>query len=213
MALVKCTKKLKEHVETKINALFQERINVAVQPQEITAQEIAEQVYSSIHTPERLVAMEDLQSIYDNARFMQTSNDFRFSIKYECDGVWQERNISGKFNPAKKMINEFGNSWSSGPTLNNLPITITQPLIDAQKRVNVVMNDRQAFHEAFQKAWSSVKSVNELVKLWPAVVELLEGTDVITRINKKQDRAPKSETPAFDPADLSVQLLKAKIAK
>jgi hypothetical protein len=84
-------------------------------------------------------------------------------------------------------------------------------MIDADTRRRSVIAEREAFKVDFAKAYEQVRSVNELIKIWPAVIELLPA-GTMDRINKKT--GPRVFNPeAIDAAGLSVQLLKAKVAK
>jgi hypothetical protein len=109
------------------------------------------------------------------------------------------------------MIHAFMYAYGSIPELTNVSQDIKQAINEADKRWHAVKDDKESFKEAFSNAWKKVKSVNELLKAWPAVSDLLPP-DVIQRVNRKSGpRTKKEET--FDAAALNVQLLKAKVAK
>jgi hypothetical protein len=209
MALVKCTKDIKTHAHTKIDELFSERITLAYALKGMTEKQIADEVYARVHTPERIKVMQEMAADISSAySILGNSNDFIFDA-HPAEGI--ERRITRKFSASIPMLNGFGNSYHA-PNVHIFSVEAKQAMIDASVRRKVVIAEREAFKGQFNAAYDKVRSVNELVKLWPAVIELLPpGT--MDRINKKLGPREPTNAEAIDAAGLSVHLLKAKVAK
>jgi hypothetical protein len=109
------------------------------------------------------------------------------------------------------MLHGFVYQYGDPPELTEAPEEVKQAIDEADKRWHAVKQDKEDFKNSFSEAWKKVKSVNELLKAWPAVSDLLPP-DVITRVNKKSGPRVKKEE-VFDASVLNVQLLKAKVAK
>ena len=207
MALVKCTKQVFEHVNQKIDMLFQERLVEAFKLRGMTDTDVAELVYMTTHTPERLKAAKSLEEMYKGNSLLHSSETFRFKLSTGAT----KRRFEAKLRTTKKMLHGFAYQYGDPPELTEAPEEVKQAINEADQRWHAVKKDKDAFKEAFGEAWKKVKSVNELLKAWPAVSDLLPP-DVIQRVNRKSGpRVKKEET--FDAAALNVQLLKAKVAK
>ena len=72
MALVKCTKAVFEHVIGQIDRLFQDRLVEAVKLRGMTEVGVAELIYASTHTPERLAAAKLLEEMYEGNQILHT---------------------------------------------------------------------------------------------------------------------------------------------
>ena len=207
MALVKCTKAVFEHVNGQIDRLFQDRLVEAFKLRGMTETDVAELIYATTHTPDQLKAAKDLEAMYEGHTLLFTSDVIRFKIRVDT----VVRKFETKLKSPKEMLHSFMYSYGDPPELTNAPLEVNQAIVDASQRWHAVKKDKEEFKEAFNDAWKKVKSVNELLKAWPAVSDLLPP-DVITRVNRKSGpRVKKEET--FDAAALNVQLLKAKVAK
>ena len=207
MALVKCTKAVFEHVNQKIDMLFQERLVEAFKLRGMTDTDVAELVYMMTHTPERLKAAKSLEEMYEGNQILHTSENFKFKINTGTT----KRKFEGKLRSSKEMLHGFVYQYGDPPELTEAPEEVKQAINEANQRWKAVKKDKEEFKEAFSEAWKKVKSVNELLKAWPAVSDLLPP-DVIERVNRKSGPRVKKEEP-FDASTLNVQLLKAKVAK
>ena len=207
MALVKCTKAVFEHVIGQIDRLFQDRLVEAVKLRGMTDIDVAESVYASTHIPERLAAAKLLEEMYEGNQLLHTSDNFRFKINTETT----KRKFEVKLRSSKEMLHGFVYQYGDPPEIKGASEEIKQAVNEADKRWHAVKQDKEDFKNSFSEAWKKVKSVNELLKAWPAVSDLLPP-DVVGRVNRKNGpRSKKEET--FDAAALNVQLLKAKVAK
>jgi hypothetical protein len=194
-------------VNGQIDKLFQDRLVEAFTLRGMTDTDVAESIYALTHTPERLQAAASLEEMYAGNQLLFTADSFKFKLN---TGV-TKRKFEAKLRSPKKMLHAFVYQYGDPPELTEAPEEVKQAINEADKRWHAVKDDKESFKEAFSVAWKKVKSVNELLKTWPAVSDLLPP-DVITRINKKSGpRTKKEET--FDAAALNVQLLKAKVAK
>lgn len=208
MALVKCTKEIKSHVTAQIDELFKGRIKKAYELKGITELEVAEEVYSRIFTLNRVKAMQEITAeITGNFKLLFDSKEFTFTVKLAAG---TERKIAINWANSRQVLAQFTSAYNA-PEISQLTAATGQAIIEASARRQAVVKERENFKADFNRALEQVKSVNELIKLWPAVVELLpEGT--MDRINRKTGPRIKTEE-VFDAAALNVQLLKAKVAK
>jgi hypothetical protein len=208
MALVKCTKEIRTHVIEKIEALFKERITKAYELRERTTEEIAEEVYSKIFTPDRLKVILEMEAgITKNCKQLHDSRDFSFVARTP---IGAERKISVTWGKLRPCFAEFTSSYNV-PEVRNLTAESIKAIEEASQRRRAVMDEREAFKAGFTQAVDKVKSINELIKLWPAVIELLPA-GTMERVNRKTGPRVK-QGDLFDAASLNVQLLKAKVAK
>jgi len=207
MALVKCTKQVFEHVNGQIDKLFQDRLVEAFKLRGMTDVDVAELAYMTTHTPERLKAAKDLEAMFAGNQILYTGENFKFKI----DTGTTKRKFEAKLRSAKEMLHAFVYQYGDPPELTEAPEEVKQAIDEADKRWHAVKQDKEDFKNSFSEAWKKVKSVNELLKAWPAVSDLLPP-DVITRVNKKSGPRVKKEE-VFDASVLNVQLLKAKVAK
>ena len=208
MALVKCTKEIKTHVQKQIDELFRDRINKAYELKGKTTQEIAEEVYSRIFTPERITTLRAVEKeIVGNVKLLYDNKDFAFVAKLPDD---VNRKIEASWSKERPALAQFSSAYHT-PEISGLTTESAQAIIEASQRRKAVVADRDQFKAGFTQAFDQVKSVNELIKLWPAVVELLPA-GTMDRVNRKNGPRTKTEE-VFDAAALNVQLLKAKVAK
>jgi len=208
MALVKCTKQVFQHVNEQIEKLFSVRLSEAFKIRGMTELEIANTVYALTHTPERIKALEEMQDSYEGSHLVFRTNTMRFRLPSKNTS---RRAFEVQLSTEKPLIHAFMSQYGEVGLVKNAPPEILTAVLEAQDRYDAVKKDQQSFKEAFSEAWKKVKSVNELLKAWPAVSDLLPP-DVIQRVNRKSGpRVKKEET--FDAAALNVQLLKAKVAK
>jgi len=210
MALVKCTKQVYEHAISEIDTLFSDRLVEAYKLRGITIREIADYVYKSTHTPERLTAIQDIESIYEGHKLLYNSESMRFTLSTNSSPVIS-RQFDIKLTPPRNLLHAFSVSYGPAAVLKNASYQIEMAIIEAHNRREAVLTDKKNFKDSFDAAWKKVKSLNELVKAWPAVTELLTS-EVITRINRKTGPRTKKEE-VIDASSLNVQLLKAKVAK
>jgi len=173
----------------------------------MTDTDVAELAYMTTHTPERLAAAKLLEEMYESNQLLHTSDNFRFKINTETT----KRKFEVKLRTSKEMLHGFVYQYGDPPELTEAPEEVKQAINEADQRWHAVKKDKEEFKEAFGEAWKKVKSVNELLKAWPAVSDLLPP-DVIERVNRKSGPRVKKEEP-FDASTLNVQLLKAKVAK
>jgi DNA polymerase III sliding clamp (beta) subunit (PCNA family) len=199
---------MKSHVLHKIDELFKDRINNAYVLREMTEQDIANEVYERVHTPARIKIIEEMAAdVAEKFSILSSSSEFYFDAQ-PTQGI--ERRITGKWNKSKPMLPVFSNNYHA-PDVKTFTEDAKKAMIDADTRRRSVIAEREAFKVDFAKAYEQVRSVNELIKIWPAVIELLPA-GTMDRINKKT--GPRVFNPeAIDAAGLSVQLLKAKVAK
>jgi len=208
MALVKCTKQVFQHVNEQIDRLFSARLSEAFKIRGMTELEIANKIYDLTHTPERVKILEEIQSTYEGPQLVFRSNTMRFRLPNKNTS---KRSFEVQLSREKPLVHAFMTQYGEVAFIKDAPPEVLTAVLEAQDRYDAVKKDQQAFKEAFNEAWKKVKSVNELLKAWPAVSDLLPS-DVITRVNRKSGpRIKKEET--FDAAALNVQLLKAKVAK
>jgi len=208
MALVKCTKTVFEHVKNKIDELFHARLANAAKLHGMTDTEVAKIIYATTHTPERLKAAKTLEEMYVGNQILYSSSKMKFKIK-TSEGI--TRTFDTDLGSTKDMLHSFMYTYANVPEITNAPSDITCAIVEADKRWNAVKKDKEAFKEAFNDAWGKVKSVNELLKAWPAASDLLTS-DVMDRIGRKN--GPRTiHRESFDATSLNVQLLKAKVAK
>lgn len=207
MALVKCTKEIKSHVTSKIDELFSGRINKAYELRGMTESQVANEVYAKIHTPDRIkVMLETAADINKEFKILFDVREFGFTAQVE--GV--NRKIQINWNVARPALRDFASSYNA-PIVEGFTPETKQVILEAAKRRKAVIDERETFKKSFNEAFEQVKSVNELIKLWPAVIELLpNGT--MDRVNRKTGPRIK-QGELFDAAALNVQLLKAKVAK
>jgi len=208
MALVKCTKQVFQHVNDQIDKLFSARLTEAFKIRGMTELEIANKIYDLTHTPERVKILEEMQSTYEGANLVFHSNTMRFKL---LNKNTSKRSFEVKLPTEKLLVHSFWTQYGEVAFVKDAPPEVRTAVLEAQDRYDAVKKDQQVFKEAFNDAWKKVKSVNELLKAWPAVSDLLPP-DVITRVNRKSGPRVKKEV-TFDAAALNIQLLKAKVAK
>ena len=211
MALVKCTKQVHDHVINQIQKLFADRLTEAYKLQNVTEEEVAEAVYRMTHTPARLEAIKDLESMFKGCKISTESSEFNFVVATSPQNKNVIRSIWGKFKPPKQMLSDFNHTYGLSPKIYAPTPEIATEVEAAHARRDAVAKDQEEFKQAFEAAWTKVKSVNELVKLWPAASDLLTQ-DIIERLNRKMGPREK-QVAAFDASELNVHLLKAKVAK
>ena len=208
MALVKCTRDMRTYVLEKIDELFKERVIKSYELKGKTAEEIAEEVYSKIFTPDRIKVIKAMENeISGNCRILYDHKEFNFTAKTLAGA---ERKIAIKWSSPRLCFSQFTSGYNA-PEISELTAEAKQAIIEAAQRRKAVIGEREAFKTGFNEAADKVKSINELIKLWPAVTELLPA-GTMDRVNRKTGPRAKSEG-LFDAATLNVQLLKAKVAK
>lgn len=209
MALVKCSKEIKTDILKKIDELFKDRINKAYELRNTTENEIADEVYNRIFTPARLNMLKEMAADVSSKYFiLHNCSEFHLDAQV-AEGI--ERHITGKWNSSRLMLPTFSTAYNTAD-VTVFADTTRQAIIDAAARRSAVIKEREVFKAQFIKAFEQVRSINELIKLWPAVIELLP-TGTMDRINKKSGPRTPTSAEAIDAASLSVQLLKAKVAK
>ena len=92
---------------------------------------------------------------------------------------------------------------------------VTDPaILDIARRrhaaLTALANEKSAFIDKVKTMWEQAPSINALIKVWPPITDFLSH-DVIERVNRKVERN-RTEKMALEVGDLSVHLLKAKVA-
>lgn len=114
------------------------------------------------------------------------------------------------FSEPRFVPSDWTQSWGS-----KLPLVederITQVAKQRAQAFSAVDNERKAFVEKVKRLWSEAVSVNDFVRTWPAGLDLLSN-DARTKLAEKTERAKSTAKEKVDIDELSVHMLKARVA-
>jgi hypothetical protein len=205
---LKPTQALWNQIESKIEAMFKERITYALNWTNygLSKIEIDKRCLASVIPPEEDVLVQQL-----GARWFLNSEDM--TVKIHNGTNHDTLQISTKAGGRKPLISPHWNSYGDA----GRP-TVTDPMIVniATRRHEAwqkVQTEQKEFVASVKEVWDDAPSINALMKIWPPIVDLLPAEIVRKLEQKTTRRTAKQMAENVDTKSLSVHILKAKVAR
>lgn len=195
---VRTTEKIWSEIDTRIGKMFQARAEHAnnIASHGATAEEWNELLLRSVVSVEdekHIAQLPDYFFVETKSFYVNTQHELwpvTLNTPMRLPGQWDRYDKRPKAKYNVERINEI----------------LEKRKVARQK----VEDEKQAFVKKVKDLWNQATSVNELIKLWPPIVDLLPQ-DVIDRVNAKPTRT-KREKPEADVSELNVHMLKARVA-
>lgn len=210
---VKSTAAIWQHIDSKASELFVDRSKDAADWFQYghTLEEIRADTLSQLVSDEERAAIELLGSRF----FPEVTKAIPVRVVFRLDEEPEqvhEESYSVELNIAMRLPSSWSGYYSSSHqkiTEGLLP-EIAARRYRAMKRVT---EDRDQFIKSLESAYKNATSINQLIKAWPAIEEFLPA-ETIERVNRKVTRTKSDSLLDEEEAkNLSVHLLKAKVAK
>lgn len=197
---VRTTEKCLDQVKDKIRAMFAERINHATNwgNYGMNIAELEQLIWRSVVSPEDEKLLETVPS-----KFLNHRKDMR--VKLPDDELYCLNFDSPRAVPLNS--DSYYNPPNSVYYCDEL-----KAIVKARKEAcDRVEKEQNEFINKVTDVWNKCSSVNEVLKLWPGVRDLLPP-EVIQRVEAKPAKREKKTIDQINVADLNVQLLKARVA-
>lgn len=197
---VRTTDKFLDQVKAKIRAMFAERSKHAADwgNYGMSIAELEQLIWRSVVSPEDEKLLEAVPS-----KFLNHRKDMR--VKLPGDEFYCLNFDSHRAVPLNS--DSYYNAPNSVYHCEELK-AIVKARKEACGRVN---KEQDEFINKVTEVWNKCSSVNEVLKLWPGVRDLLPP-EVIQRVEAKPAKREKKALDQINVADLNVQLLKARVA-
>lgn len=200
---VKCTQQEWSAVEARIGKLFDARHEAAADWMNygMSQAEFESRCYESVFPATEQALVNQLGKKHFDAH-----KDLTVIIKHDS----HTPRYKLTFTEARFMTSKWHQYYSSDNCI------VTDPaIIDIARRrqaaLTALANEKSAFIDKIKTMWDQAPSINALIKVWPPITDFL-SSDVIERVNRKVERNKATERLALEAGDLSVHLLKAKVA-
>lgn len=199
---VKTTDNIWSEIRSKINSLFAKREERAndLYGYGMSREEIDAIVLEKVFPADKQTHIDALGSAYFN-EYEQLYVKLSFGTNYTTHQV--------KFTTPRLMPQRWASSYDTPLIIAD--DRIAQVLIKRHERVLAIKTEQNKLIEETRKAYYSVSSINQLVKAWPAIQELLPA-EVIERLNRKVERSKPDAVTLDNVQSMSASLLMAKVA-
>lgn len=211
--IVKNTQKIWDQIKSSIDSMFSKRLADAENISQYGMSEDAlnKLIFKSVISDEELAMVNKLG---DKFFHRQEEIYVRIPQSYRSDNYFLHYKIpfaTPQFIPA---------GWSASYRSSEHPIchdkVVNEVFFKRYTAWKAIQDERDQMISSTKAVFDATTTVNQLMKLWPPIQNLLPA-DVIERVNQKKMRDPvkraKAENPELDTIvqNLSVDLLKARI--
>jgi hypothetical protein len=203
MASVCKSSALQSTIHERINALFKARLSEATHIN-LSQFDIGTRLHKQLYTTELLEAFRVI-------KHSALGNSLRLSTE-----VYVRLADGNQYEVSFRSAEYVDPNWTS---TYHSKLTYNDPEVDAyviarKHRIEAINRECSDLKVQVNSAWNQVSSFNQLAKIWPPVIDLLQGTEYIDRLYAKTPpREPKKlkETLGIDTQTLSATLLTAKL--
>jgi hypothetical protein len=223
MATVLKSEHVRDQINHKINNLFNARREAARNSLgEWTPTQLGDYIYEALVTQEMRTLMLQVNNIhllhpvhYDGSPVILYKMVDHISIRINRE--YREFPMSQARLLPQSLIADTGYGIEAEKYADKVG-QVFEALQARKEAIAEVEKAVDALHLEFKRVWNAVPNLNQLVKLWPAAQQLLEGVtdkhgnNVLNRMQQKVVRT-RTAPISIDTAALNAQLLMARLAE